>query len=113
MAGTFGCDPQAAGRMSGELAQIRSGMTAMGRIFDRYDGATGSGRIERALEEFFAQSSDNREKMDGLLERASGLLAGLAEGTTSVDKGLAGSLEPTGGPAPVADAVSVAGSGRR
>ena len=81
MARTFGCDRQAASQMSTELAQIRSDMTAMGRIFDGYHGATGSGRIEQALAEFFSDSSDNREKMDGLLERASGLLAGLAEGT--------------------------------
>jgi hypothetical protein len=35
--------------------------------------------------------------MEKLLKRASGLLRGLAEGTTSVDGGLAGSLTPSGG----------------
>lgn len=94
MAETFGCDPQVAGQIAGELAQIRSGMTSMGQVFDAYGGATGSSDIEEALDRFFSKSSDNRENMDGLLERASGLLRGLAEGTLSVDQGLAGSLEP-------------------
>lgn len=111
MAGTFGCDPQAAGRMSEELARIRSSLTSMGRIFESYAGATASDRIEHALQEFYSHSSDNRENMDALLERASGLLRGLAEGTNSVDQGLAGSLEPANGSPPAA-VVPVGGSGR-
>jgi len=96
MAGTFGSNPQVAGQMSQELATVRSEMTSMGRTFDGFDGATGSRRIEAALDDFFSKTSDNRKKMDGLLERASGLLAGLAEGTMAVDKGLADALpEPT------------------
>lgn len=113
MAGTFGCDQQAADRMSGELAQIRSDMASMGRIFQGYDGATGSKGIEGALEGFFSDSSDNREKMDALLERASGLLGGLAEGTAAVDKSLADSLEPKGDQPGVSDAAPAVGGGRR
>lgn len=94
MAGTFGSNPQVAGQMSRELAAVRSEMLSMGKIFDGFDGATGSRRVEAALDEFFSKSSDNRKKMDGLLERASGLLGGLAEGTMAVDEGLAGALEP-------------------
>jgi acetate kinase len=96
MAGTFGSNPQVAGQMSRELATVRSEMMSMGRTFDGFDGATGSGRIEAALDNFFSKTSDNRKKMNDLLERASGLLAGLAEGTMAVDKGLADALpEPT------------------
>lgn len=112
MAGTFGADPQAAGQMSTELGQIRSAMTSMDRIFDEYGGATGSTRIAKALQKFFSESSDNRKKMDGLLERASGLLRGLAEGTTSVDTALRNSLETKSEPAPVAGAVPAAGRAR-
>jgi hypothetical protein len=97
MAERFSADPPAAGQVSKELAEIRSAMGSMGRTFDGFDGAVGSSAIEEALEEFFSESSDNRESMEKLLKRASGLLRGLAEGTTSVDGGLAGSLTPSGG----------------
>lgn len=100
MADIFGSDPQVAEQMSGELADIRSAMASMGRIFEGFEGATASGRIEQALGDFFSKSSDYRDNMDGLLERASGLLAGLAEGTGSVDDGLAGSLETEDAPPP-------------
>lgn len=107
MADIFGSDPQVAEQMSGELADIRSAIASMGRVFEGFEGATASARIEEALGEFFSESSDYRENMDGLLERASGLLAGLAEGTTAVDEGLATSLEPEDAPPP-ADASPVA-----
>ncbi|MDQ2706947.1 MAG: hypothetical protein M3Z25_04630 [Actinomycetota bacterium] len=99
--------------MSAELAQTRSAMKSMDRIFDGYGGATGSTDVEHALEGFFSHSSDNRKKMDGLLERASGLLGGLAEGTTSVDKALNDSLQSAGGSPPVVSAVPAAGGGRQ
>jgi hypothetical protein len=97
MAGTFGANPQVAGQVSGELAGIRSEMQGLGKIFDGYRGATGSKRVEGALNDFYEDSSDSREKLDKLLERASGLLRGLSEGTIAVDNGLADSLEPEGG----------------
>ncbi|MGH3806759.1 MAG: hypothetical protein ACRDRU_09020 [Pseudonocardiaceae bacterium] len=112
MARTFGCDPQAAGQVSKELAQIRSDMKSLGRVLDGYHGATGSPPIQRALEEFFSHSSDNRKKMDGLLERASGLLAGLAEGTGAVDKSLTDSLAPAGGQPQTAAVAPAATVGR-
>jgi hypothetical protein len=94
MAEKFGADPQVAGDMASELGRIRSDMGSLGRAIDRSDDATGSGRVQAALRDFFDDSSDSREKLDGLLERAAGMLRGLAEGTTSVDRGLAGALEP-------------------
>ncbi|MGH3903920.1 MAG: hypothetical protein ACRDTE_07010 [Pseudonocardiaceae bacterium] len=111
MADIFGSDPQVADEMSRELAQIRSRMKSMGRIFEGFEGATASSRIEGELDTFFSKSSDYRDNMDGLLERASGLLGGLAEGTTSVDEGLATSLEPEDAPPP-ADATPVAGTAK-
>lgn len=107
MAKKFGSDPRVAEQVSRELSQIRSNMKSMGRIFEGFDGASASTRIEQELDNFFSKSSDYRDKMDGLLERASGLLAGLAEGTTAVDTELAGSLEPEDGSQP-RDAAPVA-----
>jgi hypothetical protein len=96
MATTFRADPHAAGEVSLELNHVRTDMRSMGQTFAGFGGATGSGRIEQALREFFEESSDNRESMDKLLERAAGMLRGLAEGTTSVDAGLAGALSASG-----------------
>ena len=104
MAERFGADPQVAAEVARELAAIRADMTATGELFAGYRGATGSERVESALDDFYADSSDNREKMDQLLERASALLRGLAEGTAAVDQGLVGSLEPA--PAPAAPAAA-------
>jgi hypothetical protein len=114
MAQAFGADPQVAGDVSKELAGIRKDMHTVGGLFDGYRGATGSQRVEAALDDFHADSSDSRENMDKLLERASGLLRGLAEGTISVDTGLAGSLEPEDAERPSAaqQAQPVAGGGR-
>lgn len=100
MAQKFGSDPRMAEQISRELAQIRSNMKSMGRIFEGFDGATASEPIERELGNFFSKSSDYRDNMDGLLERASGMLAGLAEGTTAVDTELASSLESEDGSQP-------------
>ncbi|HKE97876.1 MAG TPA: hypothetical protein VKG45_02935 [Actinomycetes bacterium] len=113
MAGAFGADPQVAVEVSRELAGIRTDMGAVGGLLDGYRGTTGSRRVAAALGAFHADSSDSREQMDRLLERASGLLQGLAEGTIAVDTGLAGSLEPEEGQRPAAAmrARPVAGGG--
>jgi hypothetical protein len=92
MAGGFGCDPMVAGQMSRELAGIRTSIESLGDTFTGYRGASGSERVEGALDDFFAKSSDSRTAMSGLLERASGLLQALAEGTAAVDQALDGSL---------------------
>jgi hypothetical protein len=117
MAGAFGCDPQVAGQVAGELARVRSDMGSTARAFDGYEQVTGSRRVAAALDRFFAESSDNREKMERLLERASGLLGGLAEGTVAVDRGLAGALAPAdrspGAGTPSGEPVPDAAGGRR
>jgi hypothetical protein len=88
MAGSFGADSDVAWRVSGELAEIRATLADLGKAFDGLDGVTGSAEVEKALGEFVGKSSDSRKKMDGLLERASGLLRGLAEGMAEADGGL-------------------------
>ncbi len=81
---------------SRELAQIRSDMKSLANSRAGFEGATGSGRVERALDHFFSESSDNRENMEKLLERSAGLLQGLAEGTASIDKAMADALQTEG-----------------
>lgn len=93
MADKFGANPDLAGRISKELGEIRDDMSSMGKTFERYDQATRSSSIEDALTDFYDDSSDNRDKLDKLLKRASGMLHGLAKGTHSVDAGLAKSLD--------------------
>ncbi len=98
-ANAFGANIQAALQASRELAQIRADMNALANSRAGFEGATGSGRVEGALNHFFSESSDNRENMEKLLERSSGLLQGLAEGTASIDKAMAGALQTEGGQA--------------
>jgi len=92
MATSFGGDAAVARQLSGDLAGIRATLADLGKVFDGLDGVTGSEEVEKALGEFVSQSSDSRKKMDGLLERASGLLRGLAEGMTEADAGLHATL---------------------
>ncbi|WP_322748120.1 MULTISPECIES: hypothetical protein [unclassified Frankia] len=94
-ASVFGGDPEVARQVSGELANIRGALSSLGTTFDGLHGMTGSGEVEMALHHFVTQSSDSRESLDKLPERASGLLRGLAEGVSEVDSGLAGVLTPT------------------
>jgi hypothetical protein len=93
----FGVNAQAVGQASRELAQIRSDMGSLADSRSGFQGATGSGRVEGALDHFFSESSDNRENMDKLLERSSGLLKGLADGTASIDRAMADALQVDGG----------------
>ncbi|WP_147263024.1 hypothetical protein [Geodermatophilus sp. TF02-6] len=67
-------------------------MDATDQVFGGFAGATGSDRVEQALEGFYADSSDSRKKLGELLDRGSGLLRGLAEGTQAVDRSLADAL---------------------
>ncbi|WP_239335120.1 hypothetical protein [Frankia sp. CiP3] len=95
VASIFGGDPEVARQMSGDLADIRGTLASLGAVFDGLHGVTGSDEVETALRHFVTQSSDSRNSLDKLLERASGLLRGLAEGALEVDSGLAGVLTPT------------------
>jgi hypothetical protein len=97
VADVFGVDTQAAGEASRQLAQIRSDMGSLANDRAGFEGVTGSSRVEGALDHFFDESSDNRENMDKLLERSSGLLKGLVDGTASVDKAMADALQTKGG----------------
>jgi hypothetical protein len=93
MATSFACDPQVARQVADQLAAVRADLTADARLGSGSPG-TGSPRVDGALRAFFADSSDSRHSLEQLLERATALLRGLADGTTAVDRGLAGALTP-------------------
>ena len=88
MADRFGADPTAVVTAAGELTRIRSSLGTLAD-FAGQGGVTGSGRVQQALEDFVRNSSDARQKLDSGLERATGLLSGLAEGATTLDGSLA------------------------
>jgi hypothetical protein len=94
MASSFGCDPDVARQVAGQLAEIRSALSSLGAGFDGLRGVTGSAQVETALQHFVSKSSDSRRALDKLLERAVGLLTGLADGTSQVDAGLVTALGP-------------------
>ena len=91
MADTFGADPAAVTATAGELARIRSSVSGLAD-FAGTGGVTGSARVQRALEDFVKDSSDARRTLDEELERAAGLLSGLARGATALDGSLAGAV---------------------
>ena len=100
MASSFGANPQVAADVARTLSTIRSDLTGLGSTFASYRGASGSTRIDAALDNFFADCSDSRDAMDKLLQRAAGLLNGLATGTKSVDTSLANALDTKPGSTP-------------
>jgi hypothetical protein len=91
-ASAFGCDPQAAARLSDQLSGIRQSMVDTVNGIRAFGGATGSQRVEEALDRFFTQSSERRKTTVEALERAAGLLRMLAEGTAAVDAELSAGL---------------------
>ncbi|MFB4283350.1 hypothetical protein ACBJ59_49165 [Nonomuraea sp. MTCD27] len=95
MAEEFTADRQEAAKVSGDLKAIRAALG--GGMAGALDANTGSEKVDDAVRRFFAESSDNRARMDQLLERAAGLLDALVEGTGTLDGQLAGSLSTTSG----------------
>ncbi|MFG1947542.1 hypothetical protein [Nonomuraea sp. NPDC048826] len=90
MAEEFSADRREAANVSRDLKAIRSALD--GGTLGGRGGETGSAKVDAALRRFFEESSDNREKMDQLLERAAGLLDALVEGTGTLDGSLAEAL---------------------
>ncbi|MCF6468857.1 hypothetical protein FAF44_10710 [Nonomuraea sp. MG754425] len=95
MAEEFTADRQEAAKVSGDLKAVRAALD--GGRSGALDARTGSQRVDDAVRRFFEESSDNRERMDQLLERAAGLLDALVEGTGTLDGSLAGSLSTGSG----------------
>jgi hypothetical protein len=99
MADTFGVDAKAVATASAELTHIRSSLDGLAS-FAGQGGVTGSARVQRALDDFVKNSSDARTKLEAELERAAGLLSGLAHGATALDRSL-GETVPVNAPVPV------------
>jgi len=93
MADQFAADPLEAGRVAEQMTGIRSGLDGTGGLFAGAE-ATGSGRVQGALHRFQHDSTENRTHMGELLDRAAGMLFGLADGATAVDQALSDALEP-------------------
>jgi hypothetical protein len=98
MATSFECDPAVARQVSDQLSTVRADLAA-GRL-GATSAPTGSSRVDGALRDFFADSTASRESLEKLLERATGLLRGLSDGATAVDRGLAAALTPDSAPPP-------------
>ncbi|MFD0467961.1 hypothetical protein ACFQ0B_06320 [Nonomuraea thailandensis] len=92
MAEEFTANRQEAANVSRDLKAIRAALD--GGNAGALDAKTGSEKVDDALRRFFEESSDNRERMNQLLERAAGLLDALVEGTGTLDGSLADSFRP-------------------
>ncbi|GAA1698117.1 hypothetical protein AB0C27_19360 [Nonomuraea sp. NPDC048882] len=90
MAEEFSADRREAANVARDLKAIRAALD--GGNAGALDARTGSEKVDEAVRRFFAESSDNRERMNALLERAAGLLDALVEGTGTLDGSLADSL---------------------
>jgi ABC-type transporter Mla subunit MlaD len=90
MAEEFTADRQEAAKVSRDLTSIRAALD--GGEMGALDARTGSEKVDEAVRTFFAESADNRERVNRLLERAAGLLDALVEGTGELDRSLAGLL---------------------
>lgn len=97
MAEEFTADRREAANVSRDLKAIRTALD--GGNAGALDAKTGSEKVDEAVRRFFEESSDNRERMDQLLERAAGLLDALVEGTGTLDGSLADSLTTGSGSA--------------
>jgi hypothetical protein len=97
-AGSFGCNLAAVDATARQLRQVLDELRNFNRRDDEFAGALSSGRIQAALNKFYADSSDQRKKITGSVEALGNMLQGLADGVREVDKALAGSLpDPAGG----------------
>jgi|SRR3954471_6948802 hypothetical protein len=102
MAEQFMVDAQVAAGTATELTQIRTTVNGLAGVLTGQGAVTGSARVSGALDDFVADSSDARERMDGELERAAGMLSGLATGATTLDSSLATAvtIDPAANPTP-------------
>ena len=105
MADAFAANLTAVDQLAADLSQILSDIRSLNSLFDGYDGSLGSRRVEDALNRFHDDSSEARRKVEGLVERVSGMLSSVSSGARQVDSDLRGSFDQ---PAP---AQATPGSG--
>ena len=99
MAEAFGANLQAVRGMAQDLGDIRAELSGIAAGIGDAGAATGSAKVASALHDFVSKSSDNRKKLDKLLDNAAKMLGGLADGATQVDTSLTTALTPASAPA--------------
>jgi len=92
MATAFGVDLDAARSLAQDLRSVRTDLAAMHEVASGAASVTGSAKVAAALEGFVARSGDQRAALLALLDRATGLLDALVDGTEQVDGTLASAL---------------------
>lgn len=110
MADGFGVERAVAQDLARSLGSIRAAMNGFDK--EMTTGATGSPRVEAALERFHRESSDHREALDKLLERGVQMMQGLADGSHAVDQGLAETLTTSESASGDSGSPAVSASGR-
>lgn len=111
MADGFGVERAVAQDLARSLGAIRTAMNGFSTQMST--GATGSPRVEAALDRFYRESSDHREALDTLLEHGVQMMQGLADGSHAVDQGLADTLTTSGSASGSSGSPATSASGRR
>jgi hypothetical protein len=93
MAERFACDPDEAFVVARELVRMRSDLQNSSNPFD---GATvASEEIAAALDDFLAAVSETQAGLLASVDHASGLFAGLSDGTLDLDQAFAAQASET------------------
>jgi hypothetical protein len=93
--GTFACNVEAVDATAQRLRDVLDELQHFGDRDDAYDGALASQPIRSALDHFYDDSSDQRDKVKGSVEALAQMLQGLVDGVRQVDKALYDSLPDT------------------
>jgi hypothetical protein len=97
LANTFGVNLEPAEALAGDLARVGADLADTSWATGDARQVTGSPKVAAALDGFFANSSDSRNHMRELLERASGLVNMLVDGVRVLDQGLGDAVDAGGG----------------
>jgi hypothetical protein len=96
MAGTeaseFGCNLDGVQATAAQLSGVHNSLEHFDKNADAHAGDIGSSVIQQALQEFYDESSDQREKITGSVGALASMLQGVYDGVVQVDNALAGSL---------------------
>jgi hypothetical protein len=93
--GTFACDVEAVDATARRLRDVLDELQHFGDRDDTYAAALASQPIQSALDDFYHDSSDQRDKIKGSVDALAQMLQGLADGVRQVDKALHDSLPDT------------------
>jgi uncharacterized protein YukE len=103
--GIFACNLDAVDATAKQLDQVYDELQNFSRRDDSQAGDLASAKIQNALQDFYDDSSDQREKITDAVKGLRDILKGLAQGVRDVDSSLAGALADPQAPGPAAQAV--------